>query len=232
MSKKEIETSPGGKTSVFIVDTYWAVLEGIKAALQENEEFAVVGTASDGDEAISRAKSLKPDIVIMDVSMPNLDGIEAATEIKKFNKNVRIIISSIRADKECVLSSFRAGVSGYILKERPFSDLILALKTVKAGGTYFSESVKDIVREYMEDLELKDRKDAREGEDGIVHLSDREKEVFPLLADGLHPREIGERLGISPKTVESHKYNIMEKLKVTSVTELTKIALRKDLIKP
>ena len=229
MSKKEIETSPGGKTSVFIVDTYWAVLEGIKAALQENEEFAVVGTASDGDEAISRAKSLKPDIVIMDVSMPNLDGIEAATEIKKFNKNVRIIISSIRADKECVLSSFRAGVSGYILKERPFSDLILALKTVKAGGTYFSESVKDIVREYMEDLELKDRKDAREG---IVHLSDREKEVFPLLADGLHPREIGERLGISPKTVESHKYNIMEKLKVTSVTELTKIALRKDLIKP
>ena len=142
MSKKEIETSPGGKTSVFIVDTYWAVLEGIKAALQENEEFAVVGTASDGDEAISRAKSLKPDIVIMDVSMPNLDGIEAATEIKKFNKNVRIIISSIRADKECVLSSFRAGVSGYILKERPFSDLILALKTVKAGGTYFSESVK------------------------------------------------------------------------------------------
>jgi RNA polymerase sigma factor (sigma-70 family) len=231
MEEKRKEPSQHRKTRILIADDHWVVVEGISAALQKHDEFEVVGTASDGLEAIKRVRSLKPDIVIMDISMPNLNGVEAACEIMKFNQEVRIVIFTMYMDKEYVLSLFRAGISGYVLKEETISDLILALKTMIWGGTYYSKSVQKIIQGHVEDLEKQGEVTAREVGNGLVHLSAREKEVFPLLADGLSAREISERLGISPKTVESHKYNIMEKLKVTSVTELTKIALRKNLIK-
>ncbi len=231
MAEKEKETSHGTKTKILIVDDHWVVVQGINAALEDHQEFEVVGTASDGLEAIKRVKSLKPDIVIMDISMPNLNGIEAAYEIKKFNKKVRIVIFTMYWDKEYVLSLFRAGISGYVLKEETISDLILALKAVTGGGTYYSKSAQEVIQRHLEDLELRDGENTLEVEDTFRRLSVREKEVFPLLADGLGTREISERLGISPKTVESHKYNIMEKLNVTSVADLTKIALRKNLIK-
>jgi DNA-binding NarL/FixJ family response regulator len=231
MAEKKKETSSGVKTRVLIVDDHWVVVNGIKAALEEHEEFEVAGTASDGLQAVKSVKSLKPDIVIMDISMPNLNGIGATYDIKKFNKNIRIVIFSMFSDKEYVLSLFRAGISGYILKEESVADLILALKSVRGGGTYYSKSIQKTIQEHMEDLELGHRKTAREIEDGLIRLSVREKEVFPLLADGLSAKEIAERLGISPKTAESHKYNIMEKLNATSVADLTKIALKKNLIK-
>jgi RNA polymerase sigma factor (sigma-70 family) len=231
MEEKKRETSQGTKSKVLIVDDHWVVVEGINAALEDHDEFEVVGTASDGLEAIKRVKSLKPDIVIMDISMPNLNGIEAAYEIKKFNKEVRIVIFTMYWDKEYVLSLFRAGISGYVLKEETISDLILALKAMTWGGTYYSKSVQKVIQEHLEDLEMRDGENAREVEDVVRRLSVREKEVFPFLADGLSAREISKRLGISPKTVESHKYNIMDKLNVRSVAELTKIALRKNLIK-
>jgi DNA-binding NarL/FixJ family response regulator len=230
-AKKKIEKSDDGKTKVLIVDDHSVVVEGIKAALKDQQEFEVVGTASDGLEAINQVKSLKPDIVIMDISMPNLNGIEAAHDIHKVNKNIRIVIFSMHSDKEYVLSLFRAGILGYVLKEESIEDLILALKSVKVGGTYFSKSIQEVIQEHMYDLELSDRETTREVADGLIRLSAREKEVFPLLADGLSIKEISKRLSISPKTVESHKYNIMEKLNVTSVADLTKIALRKNLIK-
>lgn len=231
MEEKSRKPPRGAKTKVLIVDNHWVVVEGIRAALEDHDEFEVVGTAFDGLEAIKRVKSLEPDIVIMDISMPNLNGIDAAYEIKKFNKKVRIVIFTMYRDKEYVLSLFRAGISGYVLKEETISDLILALKAVTRGGTYYSKSVQKVVQEHLEDLESRDGESAREVEDLVVRLSAREKEVFPLLADGLGAREISKRLGISPKTVESHKYNVMEKLNVRSVADLTKIALRKNLIK-
>jgi DNA-binding NarL/FixJ family response regulator len=230
-AQKKEKASQRGKTKVLIVDDHWVVVEGINASLKEHGEFEVVGTASDGLEAIQKVKSLKPDIVIMDISMPNLNGIEAVNSIKKINKAIRIVIFSMYSDKEYVLSLFRGGVSGYVLKEEAISDLILALKSVRGGGTYYSQSVQKAIQEHMEDLESGDGKSARGVGNGILNLSVREKEVFPLLADGLTPREISKRLGISSKTVESHKYNIMEKLNAKSVSDLTKIALRKKLIK-
>ena len=230
-AKKQIEKSDEGKTRILIVDDHSIVVEGIKSALNQHKDFEVIGTASDGLEAVKRVKSLKPDIVIMDISMPNLNGIEAAYDLKKIDKNIRIVIFTMYSDKEYVLSLFRADISGYVLKEETIADLILALRSVKGGGTYFSKSVHDIIHRHLDNLELSNRKSAHEVEDGIINLSAREKEVFPLLADGLSAKEISTRLGISPKTVESHKYNIMEKLNVTSITDLTKIALRKNLIK-
>jgi DNA-binding NarL/FixJ family response regulator len=231
MAEKKMEKSSGDKTRVLIVDDHWVVAEGIRSALEEHEEFEVAGTASDGVQAIKSVKSLKPDIVVMDISMPNLNGVEATYNIKKFNKNIRIVIFSMFSDREYVLSLFRAGIAGYVLKDESVSDLVLALKSVSAGGTYFSKVIQEAVMEHMDELELGDRETAREVQDGLIRLSIREKEVFPLLADGLSAKDISKRLGISPKTVESHKYNIMEKLNVTSVADLTKIALKKNLIK-
>jgi DNA-binding NarL/FixJ family response regulator len=190
MVKKKTQESSSGRTKVLIVDDHWAVVDGIKAALAKHEKFEVAGTASDGLQAVKKVKSLRPDIVIMDISMPNLNGIEAAYEIKKFNKDIRIVIFSMYSDKEYVLSLFRAGISGYVLKEETISDLIVCLESVRGGGIYYSESVQKILQHHMQDLEMGDRETAREIEDGLIRLSIREKEVFPLLADGLNARYI------------------------------------------
>lgn len=232
MDGKNIDTEHTDKTRVLIVDDHWVVVEGVKFALENQSEFKVVGTASDGTEAINSVKSLKPDIVILDISMPNMNGVQATSEIKKIDDNIRIIIFSMYSDKEYVMSLFRAGVSGYVLKDGSILDLIMAAKSVRNGGSYFSPSIQAALRVHMEALEA-GRKDADKAAEGdIMNLSAREKEIFPLLADGLSAREISKRLNISPKTVESHKYNIMEKLNTPSLADLTKLALRKKLIKP
>ena len=173
---------------------------------------------------------MKPDIVIMDIAMPNLDGIHATYESKKLNAEIGVVIFTMYADTAHAVTLFRAGVSAYVLKGEPLSELLVALKAVKAGGTYFSSVVNEAVRQHMEQLELGGAESAREVQNGLVKLSIREKEVFPLLADGKTIKEIAERLCISPKTVETHKYNIMEKLGADSIADLTKIALKKKLI--
>jgi DNA-binding NarL/FixJ family response regulator len=214
------------KAKILIVDDHRVVIEGIKSALQEHPEFEAVGDAVDGLQAVEFAKSLGPDIVIMDVSMPDLNGIEATKQIRQFNPEIRIVIYTMYSDKELVIDLFRAGISAYVLKDDPLSDLILALKAVKGGGTYFSTKAPTILLRHMEELEEK-----TESADSYDSLSQRERGVFQLLAEGKGIREIADELFISPKTVESHKYNIMEKLQAASVVDLTKIAIRKNLIK-
>jgi DNA-binding NarL/FixJ family response regulator len=214
------------KTKILIVDDHRVVIEGIKSSLKEHPEFAVVGEAIDGLQAVEFVKTLKPDIVIMDISMPNLNGIEATRQINQFSPETRVVIYTMYSDKELVIDLFRAGISAYVLKDDPLSDLILALKAVKGGGTYFSTMAPTILVRHMEELEEETTE-----EDSFDTLSQREKEVFLLLAEGKSIKGIAGDLFISPKTVESHKYNIMEKLQATSVVDLTKIAIRKNLIK-
>jgi DNA-binding NarL/FixJ family response regulator len=226
-SKKEAEK----RIRILIADDHTVVVQGIKSILEDYPEFEVIGTASDGVEAVEKVETLKPNILILDVSMPNLDGVEAAYQIREKNKKIAILVFTMHADKEYVLSLYRAGISGYLFKDEPMSDLVLALQVVAAGGTYFSEPANQIIHGHVEDLELGEGKKAKEMQNGMAKLSLREKELFPLLADGKPVKEIAKTLGISPKTVETHKYNIMEKLGANSVAELTKIALRKDLIK-
>ena len=213
------------KTKILIVDDHRVVIEGIKSALQEHPEFEVVGEAVDGLQAVESARSLGPEIVIMDISMPNLSGIEATKQIKEFDPEIRIVIYTMYSDKEFVIDLFKAGISAYVLKDDPLSDLILALKAVKGGGTYFSTMSPTILLRHMKELEEK-----TESTDSYDTLSQREQEVFQLLAEGKRIKEIADELFISPKTVESHKYNIMEKLQAASVVDLTKIAIRKNLI--
>jgi DNA-binding NarL/FixJ family response regulator len=213
-------------TNILIADDHRVVIEGIKSALQEHPEFEVVGEAVDGLEAVEFAKSLKPNIVIMDISMPNLSGIEATRQIKALNPGNQIVIYTMHSDKEFVIDLFKAGISAYVLKDDPLSDLILALKAVEGGGTYFSTMAPTILARHMEEMEEKST-----NKNSFDTLSQREMEVFQLLAEGKRIKEIANQLFISPKTVESHKYNIMEKLQAASVIDLTKIAIRKNLIK-
>lgn len=213
------------KAKILLVDDHRVVVEGIKSSLQGHLEFEVIGEVFDGIQAVAFVKTSKPDIVIMDISMPNLGGIEATRQIKQVSPEIQIVIYTMYSDKEFVVDLFRAGISAFVLKDDPLSDLILALKAVKGGGTYFSTMAPTILLRHMKELEEK-----RTSEDSLDRLSQREQEVFQLLAEGKRIKEIAADLFISPKTVESHKYNIMEKLQATSVVDLTKIAIRKNLI--
>jgi DNA-binding NarL/FixJ family response regulator len=214
------------KTKILIADDHRVVIKGIRSALQDYPEFEVVGDAVDGLQAVESAKSLSPDIVVMDISMPDLNGIEAAKQIKRFSPDIQIVIYTMYSDKEFVIDLFKAGISAYVLKDDPLSDLVLALKAVKGGGTYFSTMAPTILLRHMEELEEK-----TQGDDPFDTLSEREREVFLLLAEGKSAKEIAAELFISSKTVDSHKYHIMEKLQASSVVDLTKIAIRKNLIK-
>ena len=227
---KSPDTKNSGKTTLFIADDHPVVLEGVRMSFEKEADFQILGTASDGVQAVQEVKRLNPDIVIMDIGMPRMRGMDAAQEIRTWNKAIRIVIYTMHSDREYVAALFRIGINGYVLKQESMKDLVRAVRVVKDGGTYLSNSVNEMLREEMDKLVMGDLSAVREMQDGIKNLTVREKEVFVLLADGLTPREIAERLFISPKTVETHKYNIMEKLEVSSVAQLTKIAAKKGLI--
>lgn len=218
-------------TRILIVDDHSVVTEGIKNLLSDEANFEIVGSTEDGRKAASLARSLKPDIVILDISMPHMDGIEVAHEIKMLDERIGILVYSMSFSEEHVTSLFKEGVSGYVLKHEPLSELFLALKVLREGATFYSKSVQKILMNRVKKLDLTKEKDVAEGRDGLATLSVRENEVFVLLADGMTPKEIAKRLGISSKTAESHKYNIMHKLNVSSLAQLTKLAIKKNLIK-
>jgi DNA-binding NarL/FixJ family response regulator len=218
------------KTRVLIADDHQAVVEGIRGIIEDYPDFDVVGSASDGCQAVSMAQSLRPDIVILDIVMPCMDGIEAVGQIKGQNSDARILVYTMSALKKNILAFFSIGVSGYVLKEEPIPELIRALKVIRKGGVFYSPTVRDILRECIKELELGQGKNHAKDQACLAKLSGREKEVFVLVADGLKTQEVADRLFISPKTVESHKYNIKEKLKVHSVAEFTKIAAKQGLI--
>ncbi len=201
------------------------VIEGIKAVFQGHPEFEVVGEALDGVQALEQVRSLRPDIVIMDICMPHMNGIEAARRIKRLAPDVRVIIFTMYSNREYIIKMFKIGVSGYVLKESPLSELILAINAAKKGGTYFGTTARMILSEYLRDVE-----GAKSDEGDFESLSMREREVLKLLADGKTVKEIAGQLCISPKTVESHKYHIMTKLGVRTIAGLTKIAIKRELI--
>ena len=215
------------KTRVLIVDDHRVVIEGIKSALSVSPDLEVIGEALNGHQAIKKAKSLKPDIVIMDISMPDLNGIDATLQIKKMDPHIKIIIFSMYSNREYVIDLFKAGISSYVLKKDPMSDLVSAIKAVERGGTYFTTISSEILLNYVKEL---DDSNNINNTNGFESLSLREREVFQLLSEGKSIKGIAETLGISRKTVETHKYNIMEKLHAKNITDLTKLAIKKGII--
>jgi DNA-binding NarL/FixJ family response regulator len=220
----------GGEKKILIVDDHMVVIEGIQKALTREAGFQVVGVANDGLKAIAMVKTLRPDIVIMDISMPQLDGIASTREIKRWNNNVDIVIFTMHTEEHYIAALVRMGISGYVLKGDSMACLMLALKAIRLNGVFFSRTVMERLRGHLSELSLGIGNTFDDMRNSISRLGKREKEVFLLLADGMTPRQIADRLSISSKTVETHKYNIFEKLKVTSTAQLVKIAMKKNLI--
>lgn len=204
---------------VLIVDDHQVVVEGIKAALSEYADVEVVGQATDGRKAFNQVESLKPDIVIMDLAMPHFNGIEATYQIKQMDPKIKVIMFTIYPYREFIRPLIKSGISGYVLKGSPISDLYLAIQVVRRGGSYFTEDIHD----FLSNL-------GNEEQEPFDLLSPREREVFQLLAEGLSVKEVGERLYISSKTVETHKYHIMSKLQIQSMNELIKEAIRMKIV--
>jgi DNA-binding NarL/FixJ family response regulator len=213
------------KTKILIVDDHRVVIEGIRGALREHAAFEVVGEALNGRQAVRQVESLGPDIVIMDISMPNLNGLDATRQIKKTSPETRIIIFTMYSNKEYIVDLFKSGVSAYVLKEDPMADLIHAIEVVANDRMYYTPLVHNFLVEHIQELE-----EGKIVRDELDTLSLREREIFCLLAEGKSIKEVAQQLFISPKTVETHKYNLMEKLDVHTIADITKLAIRKKLI--
>jgi len=185
----------------------------------------VVGEASDGREAIALVEALKPDVAVLDISMPNLNGIEAARQIGAKQPGVSIVVLSMHSDEGYVLRALKAGARGYLLKESHDSDLIQAIRAVSQGKAFFSPAVsRTLVEDYVRQLREKDVEDSYE------LLTSRERELLQLFAEGKSNKDVAALLNLSPYTVETHRGNMMEKLGLHSVPELVLYAVRKGVI--
>jgi DNA-binding NarL/FixJ family response regulator len=183
----------------------------------------VVGEAENGRLAVRLAAELKPDVVVMDINMPELNGIEATRQIVAEHSGAKIIALSMYSDKRYVVGMLKAGVSGYLLKNCAFDELVAAISAVMNNQNYMSQKIAGtVMKEYASILEASDSSPA-------AQLSAREREVLQLIAEGMKTKDIADRIHVSIKTVETHRQQIMRKLNVTSVAELTKIALREGL---
>ncbi len=214
------------KTRIIIADDHALMREGIIAFLKYHDDIEIVGEASNGLEAIEKAEKLKPDVVIMDISMPELGGIEATLEIKKRMPDAKILILTQYADKEYVSRLLKAGVSGYILKQAVGTDLISAIRAVAKGESYLYSSIASkVISDYL------GKSSELSVEDPYEKLTDREKQVLKLIAEGHSHKEIAGLLDISAKTVIAHQTNISEKLDLHSRAALIKFAITKGIIK-
>jgi DNA-binding NarL/FixJ family response regulator len=210
--------------NVFIVDDHTLVRSGIRKLIEASAELNVVGEASDGREAVERIAELKPELVLMDVAMSGLNGIDAARQVHAALPQTRIIMLSMHEDRQYVFESLKAGATGYVLKSAAFQDLMSAIETVMSDRNYISPALSDLVmNDYIR------RAQGEEKATELGRLSGREREVLQLIAEGKSSAEVGEMLHISVRTVDTHRHNIMTKLEIHSIAGLTKFAIRHGL---
>ena len=210
-------------TTILLVDDHRIVREGLRTLLGQQPDLEVVGEAADGREAVEKASLLRPDVVVMDIAMPELNGVEATRLVLSGLPATRVVALSMYADRRFVAEILRAGALGYVLKDGAFEELALAIRTTMEGKTYLSPSIAGLVVEELV------RRTPAPGSPSLALLTPRERQVLKLLADGMRPREIGQELSISAKTVEVHKQNLMNKLEIHSAAELTRFAIREGV---
>ena len=210
---------------VLIADDHGVVRKGLRLQLEQYEGVEVVGEAAHGREAVNMAELLDPDLIIMDIGMPNLNGIEATARIVKRNPKTGVIILTMHADEEYLLRALNAGAKGYLLKESADVDLLRAVQAVSEGKSFFSPSVAKML---LDDFVLQMKQ--RGLKDSYDLLTDREKEIFQLLAEGKSNKDVAALLNLSPYTVETHRTNIMQKLDLHSSVDLVLYAVRKKVI--
>ena len=212
------------KTRILLADDHKITRQGLRSLLEKESDMEVVAEAEEGRSAVQLARKLTPDVVIMDVSMPDLNGIEAARQIIKGSKSIKVIALSMHSDSLFVTEMLKSGVGGYLLKDCAFEELAGAIRSVMAGKTYLSPSISDVVvNGYLSRLP-NNKENVSTGA-----LTDREREVLQMIAEGKSTKQIALNLHISVKTVETHRRQIMNKLNIFSIAELTKYAIRKGL---
>jgi len=209
--------------SILLVDDHALFREGLRSLLEKQADFIIMGEAGDGREAMRLAEELKPNVVLMDIGMPELNGIEATHQITRKVQNTKIIALSMHCDNNFVGQILKAGAAGYLLKDSVFEDLVSAIRTVVTGKAFLSPQIASVVIEDYTKKLVSDEKLP------LASLSSREKEVIQLIAEGKTSKEIASTLSISTKTAENHRKNIMEKLDIHSVAELTKYAVRQGI---
>lgn len=211
--------------SVLIVDDHTILRQGLRAILESHDGFRVAGEAENGREAVRKATELKPDIVLMDIAMPVLNGLEATRQIKKLLPETKVLALTMYYDEEYVFQILKAGASGYLVKETAAGELMQAMRSVYGGTPFFSPVIsRKIMESYL-------REDSEKGAPSeAVKLTSREKEVLQLIAEGYTNNEIAGLMGISVKTVETHRAHIMSKLDIHDVAGLIKYAIKKGIV--
>ena len=211
------------KIKILLADDHRMLLDGLRSLLVEHRNWEVVGLALDGLEATELAAKLKPDVIIMDVSMPKLNGIEATRKILAEMSKAKIIMLSMHLDRRYITESLKAGAMGYILKESAFREVSTAISTVMSGEVFLGEKINKLVlQDYINQIK-------QDNSSPFADLSAREREVVQLLAEGHSTKDISGMLYVSVKTVESHRKRIMDKLNIRTIAELTKYAIREGL---
>lgn len=213
------------KIRILLADDHILIRSGLRLLVEQQPGLTVVGEANDGREAVSLAKSLKPDVVVMDIGMPSLNGIEAALQITQANPEISVVMLSMHSDESYILRALKAGAKGYLLKDSAESDLIKAVHAVAGGKSFFSPAVsKVLLDDYV-------RKLKRTGaEDAYDLLTPREREILQLVAEGKSNKDIANLLNLSVYTVETHRSNLMEKLNLRGIPELILFAVRRGII--
>jgi two-component system, NarL family, response regulator NreC len=210
---------------VLLADDHVIMRKGLRLLLERQPNITVVGEASDGRQCVELAQAEKPDVVVMDLAMPNLNGIEAARQIVEKNPNIAVAVLSMHSDESYVIRALKAGARAYLLKDSAESDLIGAIKALSDGKSFFSPAISRLlVEDYMRALELKG------GEDSYELLTTREREILQLLAEGKSNKEVANMLNLSLYTVETHRTHILQKLNLHTVPELILYAVRKGII--
>jgi len=213
------------KIRILIADDHGVVRKGLRLQLEQHSDFEVIGEANNGREAIMLADELSPDIVIMDIAMPNLNGIQAAAQIVKKNPQVGIIVLSMHSDETYLTRTLAAGAKGYLLKENAEVDLERAVRLVAQGKPYFSPAIASaLLEDYMRQMQQRGLQDSYD------LLTEREKEVLQLLAEGKTNKDVALLLNLSPNTVETHRTRLMQKLDLHSTAEIVLYAVRKQII--
>lgn len=214
------------KLRILLVDDHAILREGLRALLERDPELIVAGEAGNGAEAVKMAAELQPDMVIMDLTMPVMSGIDATREITGKHPHIKVLALSMENNRTFVVEVLKSGASGYLLKETAFAELLEAVHAVGSGETFLPKKITTLlVREYLQCI-------PEEASPVYEKLSSREREILQLIADGSNTKEIAYKIDISIKTVENQRYSIMQKLQLFSIAELTKFAVRHGLSNP
>jgi two-component system, NarL family, response regulator NreC len=213
------------KVRIVIADDHTILREGLRSLLSSNPSFEIVGEAEDGREAIKCVEKFKPDLILTDLSMPRMNGMEAIKEIKRESPTTKVLVLTVHRAEEYILATFRAGADGYLLKDSTHAELVMAVKKVLSGKHYISPEISEkVIEGYLDGRRTLKTKSSWET------LTQREREILKLIAEGYKSKGIADDLCISVKTVEKHRANLMEKLDLHSIQALTAFAIERGLV--